>query len=222
MNNKQPELNKSAFLCPHCNTYSAMYWEDLTIFVHTHKIKKTPLKQAECHQCTKISVWLDGTLDYQCKLLYPSMITAPLPNKDMPIICQKDYLEAREIANLSPKGAAALLRLCVQNLVIFLGGTGKNINEDIKNLVKKGLNPQIKQALDIVRVVGNNAVHPGEINIGDNPDTVNALFGLINLIVDSQITQPKQVSMLFDTLPTGAKEAIAKRDKIITDKAIIM
>lgn len=214
MNNNQPALNKSAFVCPQCNAFSAMKWEDLALYQHG-RISMAPLKQAKCHRCNNISIWLNGDEQYPVKLLYPNMITAPLPNPDMPDVCQKDYLEAREIANLSPKGAAALLRLCVQNLVISLGGTGKNINDDIKDLVKKGLNPQIKQALDIVRVVGNNAVHPGEINIDDNPETVNALFGLINLIVDSQITQPKQVSILFDTLPTGAKEAIAKRDKTI-------
>ncbi|HIF9078896.1 TPA: DUF4145 domain-containing protein [Photobacterium damselae] len=212
MENNQPTLNKKAFICPHCNAFSAMKWQQPCINT-THGRYDAPIKLAECHQCERASVWLNGKYNYPIKLLYPSIITAPLPKPDLPESCKKDYLEAREIATLSPKGAAALLRLCVQNLIIHLGGTGKNINEDIRALVAKGLNPQIQQALDIVRVIGNNAVHPGEINIDDKQETVSALFGLINLIVDSQITQPKQVSALFDSLPDGAKEAIAKRDK---------
>jgi hypothetical protein len=74
--------------------------------------------------------------------------------------------------------------------------------------VKKGLEPQVQQALDIVRVIGNNAVHPGEITVNDNRDTATTLFGLVNLIVESQIARPKQIGALFDALPSGALNAI--------------
>jgi hypothetical protein len=63
-----------------------------------------------------------------------------------------------------------------------------------------------------VRVVGNNAVHPGEITVEDKPNTVVALFGLVNLIVENQITQPRHVSELFSELPEGVKDAVEKRD----------
>ncbi len=124
----------------------------------------------------------------------------------------KGYLEARSIIEVSPRGAAALLRLCVQKLAVHLGGSGKNINEDIALLVKNGLPARVQQALDVVRVVGNNAVHPGEMNIEDQPQTAQALFGLVNLIVDNQISQPRHVSSLFDSLPDGAKSAVEKSD----------
>ena len=72
----------------------------------------------------------------------------------------------------------------------------------------------MQQALDVVRVVGNNAVHPGEIDLTDNRNIAENLFQLVNLIVDIMISQPKHVADMFSSLPSGALEAIKKRDEI--------
>ena len=134
-----------------------------------------------------------------------------MPNPDMPEDVKIDYMEAAEVAQLSPKSAAALLRLAMQKLCVGLGGTGKNINEDIAGLVAKGLPVQIQQSLDIVRVVGNNAVHPGQIDV-DDPSVVGHLFGLLNVIVETMISTPKKISGIYSSLPKVTLDAIAKRD----------
>lgn len=102
----------------------------------------------------------------------------------MPTDIAKDYREARSVFNPSPRSAAALLRLCVQKLCIELGEPGKNINEDIGSLVAKGLSPKVQKALDVVRVVGNEQVHPGTLDVRDNPEIAAKLFALVNFIVD--------------------------------------
>ena len=79
--------------------------------------------------------------------------------------------------------------------------------------VKQGLPVRIQQALDVVRVVGNNAVHPGQIDLTDNPEWAPRLFSLLNMITDYQLTQPKQIETLFDDLPKRAKDSIEKRDR---------
>lgn len=74
---------------------------------------------------------------------------------------------------------------------------------------------KIQKALDSVRVIGNNAVHPGQIDLKDDTDTAISLFKLLNMIVEIMITQPKKVDEIYGKLPTSAKEAIKKRDKKI-------
>ncbi len=131
----------------------------------------------------------------------------------MPDDIKADYEEARDILSQSPRGAAALLRLCIQKLCKHLGKPGTNINDDIGALVKDGLSPKVQKSLDIVRVVGNNAVHPGQIDLRDDLQTANMLFGLVNLIADVMITQPKHVDELFNSVvPDSQKDAIARRD----------
>jgi hypothetical protein len=105
-----------------------------------------------------------------------------------------------------------LLRLCVQKLMPILGEKGKNINEDIASLVQQGLEVEIQQALDIVRVTGNHVVHPGQIDLNDNKATAIALFELINLIVERRIATPRRIETMFKTLPPTALEQIEKRD----------
>jgi predicted metal-dependent TIM-barrel fold hydrolase len=130
----------------------------------------------------------------------------------MPADVLTDFDEARRIGAESPRGAAALLRLCVQKLCVALGLPGKNINEDVAALVKKGLPELLQQSLDAVRVIGNNAVHPGELNVADDPEIVAAMFGLVNIIVERMIGEPKHIREIYDGLPDGSKAAVERRD----------
>jgi hypothetical protein len=149
-------------------------------------------------------------------MIVPSEAPVPPPHTDLPENCVDDYNEAREIAARSPRSSAALLRLCVQKLMISLGQAGKNINDDIGALVKNGLPIEVQQALDYCRVVGNNAVHPGEIELTDNPEICHSLFEMVNFIVEDRISRPKKIADLYKILPEGALKAVEKRDKLIT------
>ncbi len=104
-----------------------------------------------------------------------------------------------------------MLRLAIQKLCIHLGQPGKNINNDIKALVQGGLDPRVQKALDVVRVIGNNAVHPGEIDV-DDLETAETLFRLVNLIAEKMITEPKHLDDVYNDLPAAVREAIEKRD----------
>jgi hypothetical protein len=163
---------------------------------------------SECYSCNRYSIWVAD------ELIYPHQKYSVSPAADMPEDVETDFLEAASIADASARGAAALLRLCIQKVVVVLGGKGNNLNEDIGKLVEQRLIPEsIQQALDVVRVVGNNAVHPGVIDLKDNKAIASRLFGLVNVIVETTIAGPKHVKNIYESIvPESARKAIEKRD----------
>lgn len=168
------------------------------------------LAHARCHSCGGFTIWVNGLLNY------PSSDIAFIPSDDMPPDVKKDFEEAAAIYQTSPRGAAALLRLALQRLMPHVGQKGKDLNGDIGKLVQTGLDPVIQQALDVVRVVGNNAVHPGQIDIDDNQEVAARLFDLVNIIVTMMITTKKKIGEMFEQLPPSAKAQIERRDTPLT------
>jgi hypothetical protein len=146
-------------------------------------------------------------------MIFPVGGAAEAPNEDMPEEVLSLYQEAKSILNLSPKGATALLRLALQILCKHLGEPGGNINTDIKSLVARGLPAQLQQALDTLRIVGNQAVHPGEISFEDNPTIASSMFSLLNFICDSMISQPKKIAAMYtEIVPENLRNATDRRD----------
>lgn len=211
-----PKFRNSAFNCPNCGAYSRQEWRYPIRAVNQRdnvidNISK--LSMAFCENCRDAgkalyySIWLND------RMIFPRESIAPLPPLNMPEDVLEDYNEARNVLEDSPRSSAALLRLAIQKLCRALDEKGNNINDDIASLVSKGLPLRVQKALDVVRVVGNHAVHPGTIDLNDNPSIALSLFKLVNIIVDDMITQPKEINELFDSLPEKEKKNIKKRDR---------
>ncbi len=153
-----PECGKAAFTCSNCGVLAQQRnwaYDENGAGPYSNQDGKFPHSVSKCTHCGKHTVW------HFAEMVFPHRGSAPIPNKDMPPEVLGDYEEAASILSKSPRGASALLRLAIQKLCVHLGGSGKNINEDIKQLVSKGLPVQVQQALDVVRVIGSNAAHPG-------------------------------------------------------------
>src|SRR5438093_2250670 len=198
-----PEFQSTAFHCPYCNAYADQRWSRAV----SQWGSSGDISFCQCGHCTQLSIWKEG------RMIYSDSGAAPLPNADLPEDIKTDYEEARAIISRSPRGACALLRLCVQKLCGFLGESGKDVNADIAALVDKGLNPKIQKSLDIVRVIGNEAVHPGQLDLRDQPTTATQLCSLVNIIADAMITQPKTIESLYAGLPETKRQQIEQRDK---------
>ncbi|WP_278622364.1 DUF4145 domain-containing protein [Prevotella denticola] len=225
MSNKYiaPDKNLDSFTCPHCQTLSLMNFRILrfeqdimtddngvAFIINKHgydeAIYSSELKIARCHSCGKKIIWIDN------EYIYPNIVAEEV-NPDLPESVKQLYNEAGLIYNQSPRAACALLRLAIDRLCNELGETDRDINKNIGVLVEKGLPKKVQQALDVVRVVGNKAVHPGEIAFDvDDIKTAKSLMRLINMIGQSMITDPKDIEDMYNLLPESAKESIERRD----------
>jgi hypothetical protein len=178
---------------------------------YTHSILVN-LTLSHCYSCGGFGVWIAD------ELLYPAISSEISPHEDMPGNIKNDFQEAADIVDRSPRGAAALLRLCMQKLMPSIGGKGENLNDDITKLAEEGLEDEIQQPMDVLRVVGNNAVHPGQIDLKDDKATALSLFELLNLVIERKIAVPKRIEELYANLPTTAREAIERRKKLDQQK----
>jgi hypothetical protein len=162
---------------------------------------------SRCFTCSKLALWVHD------RLLFPPTRTGPPPNSDLPQDILRDYEEASTVLDLSPRAAAALLRLVIEKLCERVGAKGDDINARIAWLVAHGLPEKLQQALDAVRVIGNEAVHPGQLDLRDDRDTASELFDLVNIIADEMISRPNRVKAVYDKIPQSKRAAIDKRDK---------
>ncbi len=198
------------FNCPHCRAFASMLWfspTDRTArAVPQHSMEDTEV--AKCTSCKQFSHWVDF------EMVYPLLdIQVEEPNEDLPDQVKADYIEAAMILNKSTRGAAALLRLAIQKLCNNLVKGKGDLNSKIGKLVETGLNKKVQQALDVVRVIGNEAVHPGQIDIKDDQEIAQQLFKLVNIIAQQMITEPANVDAIFKSLPEDKKQQVVIRDK---------
>lgn len=204
-----PSFMLKAFHCPYCGAFAQQNWQSPYQFWPPSHDMVDAIKAyffSQCFNCKRLAIWQGQVM------VFPVENTTPSPHPDLPDSVKADYEEAGSVLQKSPRATAALLRLCIQKLCIELGEDGKNINNDIASLVTKGLPIRVQQALDIVRVIGNEQVHPDELDVRDNPEIATELFHLVNFIVEDRISRPKAIEELYARLPQNKLEGIRQRD----------
>jgi len=232
---------QEAFVCPHCSVFAQQVWHQVVFKKESHVNEwgigdiveyyqieegagvffqdgeflrqRNVLAFCICQSCKESSLWSDHTLVYPVKSLIPSARDL------MPNDVKKLYEEASAVFNSSPRASVALLRLALELLLPHLGAKKGNINSMISQLVneRKAIG-RIQEAMDTLRVIGNNAVHPGEIIFeGDDEEnqrkTAISLFEILNYIVAETIEADLTIKNLYSDLPERALKGIDDRDK---------
>lgn len=174
---------------------------------------------ALCHNhfCTNRTIWkvtkfADVTNDldqYQelpteAEMIYPTFGLAPPPAEDMPESARIDYNEAALIFKISPRSASALLRLATQKIFIELEKKHNIVHDEskkehldtiIKSFTNSGILDQtLNEAANSLRLTGNNAVHPGKLELDHITEITTVLFEFINIIVYELISKPQKIN----------------------------
>jgi hypothetical protein len=133
------------------------------------KVKMVNLHLSSCSNCNGLSVWVRD------RLVFPVKVA------ERPDLVAADFEEAATILNKSPRGAAALIHLCVQTL-IPLEESGKYLDDEIGALISKGLKVEIQEAMGALRVLAYNGA--GDIDLKEDKATATRIFALLKMIVE--------------------------------------
>lgn len=152
---------------------------------------------AYCQACDKPSFWLQGVDESSSDHIMINPTRAgvePLPEGASETI-QKLYDEADAIATISPRAAAALLRITIEVLCKeILDEQGKykddmNLQKMLTELKKSGkFNDEAMKAMDNLRQIGNKVLHEGKIELKENINP-SSLFYLVRFVVNEFITR---------------------------------
>ncbi|EAJ1768853.1 DUF4145 domain-containing protein [Campylobacter jejuni] len=214
----KPCFKGAAFNCPHCGVYSRMEWNGF-YNGYNNRIKQVEgysFSESTCYHCERSVIWY--LKDENPKIFFPREVAIP-PEENMPENVKEIYEEASLVLGDSPRASCALLRLALQelmkylkeNIQIYNGLKNRNINEDIKEIINIGnfyqeQKESLEEAMNSIRLIGNKASHPSELDINDNSEIANILFEMINFIVGEIITKPKEREERLNKLKSAIGE----------------
>ena len=195
-------IQAASLECTFCGVSAPQVWMNLVSVDATGCLLKSPIWSSICSNCKLPSYWLEGVDELEPRRLWPLKLGGPPPHKGMPEDVRRDYMEARAIAQTSPRAAAALLRLALEKLTPHVGQRGELPTTSVRALVqRKGVDPRVELALEALRAVGDGAIPPGQISVHDDEATVQALCGVLNLLVEELIEAPRRRDAIYASLP---------------------
>lgn len=227
-----------ALVCPSCDHKIAIYFEYLMdTDSQLGKVSEnniSVIKGGTCANCKNpIVMMLVGTyyieesyLHYsdekradkifrdspEIRIIYPISSLAPLPIEDMPGDVKEIYIEARLVFEHSPRAATALLRLAMEKLMPHVGVEEKTLYKSIEKLSAEGsISESLKESLNLIREIGNDAVHAGIIDLKQNKEQALHLFVVVNRIIEQIIVQAKKDKALHELAESSKKEQHKKQ-----------
>jgi hypothetical protein len=94
----------------------------------------------------------------------------PINVEKMPELVEEDLEEAAAILNKSPRGATALMRLCIHKLMPLLRQDGDGLNDYMSSLVRKGAEVEIQQAMEVLRVLRDEPEQPTSLETQEDKE----------------------------------------------------
>jgi hypothetical protein len=139
------------------------------------KVKMANLHLSSCPSCTGFALWVGERL------------TFPINLDKTPALAEEDFEEAAAILNKSPRGATALMRVCIQKLVPLLKQNGKYLDTSMSSLVRKGLEVDIQQAMEVLQILGNDLVQPTNLNTQEDKEMALRFVDSLKAILERRM-----------------------------------
>ena len=214
------DLPDLSFTSPHCQTFSKhaplpviseispnarvidikipFHDKEIGFWDFAKPINGTHLCMTQCPQCGAYCL-----LEYG-ELVWPKPIGIPA-SEHMPEAVKKPYSEAQKVLHDSPWAACILLRIALERLCDYLGGTGANLFKRIESLC---LNASEQAIWDAIRKAGNAAAHENadrlfEYRDNMKPNIAITLSKLINLIVESHVASRVEAQEILKMLESN-------------------
>lgn len=224
------DFTNHTYVCPYCGCNQS-YWHshrsDDNISIHDNFYMEMSTSEqersvyeiitAKCtnSSCKKVAVIAyDHHNDIQVDIL-PQHVYRQFPEY-IPEQIRKDYEEAAQIIDLSPKAAATLLRRCLQGMIRdFWSVKKKNLNEEIDALNGK-VTPTQWNAIDGLRKLGNIGAHmEKDVNliIDLTPEQAKKLLNLIELLLEKWYITRHDEEELLKAIKATSDQKQAERKK---------
>jgi hypothetical protein len=227
------------WVCPHCNQPTTLtspnidnYWHAIDIAAehinYGHRLGigyvaiacpnkeckklflKTRLTQSDStrpfEETTGMEVWQ----------LLPESNAKPQPTY-IPTQIRQDYTEACRIKSLSPKASATLARRCLQGMIRDFWSIKKGTLQLEINELETHLSPEVWEAIDAVRDVGNIGAHmEKDVNVivEISPEEADLLIGLVeDLLVDWYVVRHDREQRQIKLKELAQSKSEAKKEK---------
>src|SRR5580704_18524164 len=158
------------------------------------KVKLLNLHVSRCYNCKGFTVWVRDRLVFPVTVeeaphviegeFQGAVVDLQAPAEDVQHgnehvqanaeevdEASEDFEEAAAILNKFPRGAAALTRICIQKMMPLVKANAKNPDENFSSLVRKGLEVEIQQAMDVLQVVRKNPLQRSEVDLKEENET---------------------------------------------------
>ena len=170
------------------------------------KVKLLNLHVSRCYNCKGFTVWVRDRLVFPVTVeeaphviegeFQGAVVDLQAPAEDVQHgnehvqanaeevdEASEDFEEAAAILNKFPRGAAALTRICIQKMMPLVKGNAKNQDENFSSLVRKGLEVEIQQAMDVLQVVRKSPLQRSEVDLKEeNEAAKNFLNSLRDIL----------------------------------------
>src|ERR1700730_6587414 len=144
---------------------------------HPLKAKMANLHISNCHSCNGFSLWVGGLLVFPTKI------------DKTPELVEEELEQAAAILNEFPRGATALMRVCIQKLVPLLEDNGKELNQRVSSLVRKGLEMEMQQAKEVLQVLRSDPTQLNPLEPQADRETALRFLDSLKEVLERRMSQ---------------------------------